>query len=307
MTDTRTQPSGAVVVGVDGTPSDERPLQAGVAHARLHRRPLHIVHATGVGIVPWTPERLAKQGALTAACVEQARLLTGDVDISDVDISSATVVDDQSAALVEASRTASLVVMGTGRHGTVGSVVLGATTGKVATHAQCPVMVIPDAWTAADDLPVVVGVDDEVHSRPAVDTAFAEASARKAPLVALHAWWWDEPSPLSSEIVWDQESGWDDEWKAVANSQRVMMSEMLAGMQEKYPEVDVRTEFVRGDATAVLEEASGDAQLLVVGTRGRGGFAGLLLGSVSSRALHHSRCPVMVVPSRPQGLAGEEP
>jgi nucleotide-binding universal stress UspA family protein len=295
MTTSRTQPSGAIVVGVDGTPSDERPLQTGIAQARLHRRPLHIVHATGVGAVPWTPERLAKQDALTAACVDQARGINGDVDIS-----SATVVDDQSAALVEASRTASLVVMGAGRLGTVGSVVLGATTGKVASHAQCPVMVVPDAWTPADDLPVVVGVDDEVHSRPAVDSAFAEASARKAPLVALHAWWWGEPSPLSSEIVWDQESGWDDDWKAVAASQRVMMSEMLAGWQEKYPDVEVRTEFVRGDATAVLEEASGDAQLLVVGTRGRGGFTGLLLGSVSSRALHHSRCPVLVVPSVPR-------
>ena len=107
MTDTRTQPRGAVVVGVDGSPSDEQPLQAGVAQARLHQRPLHIVHATGIGIVPWTPERLAKQDALTATCVKQARVLTGDVDIS-----SATVVDDQSAALVEASRTASLIVWG---------------------------------------------------------------------------------------------------------------------------------------------------------------------------------------------------
>ena len=295
MTATRIQPVGAVVVGVDGSPGDEPPLQVGIAQARLHRRTLHIVHATGVGIVPWTPERLAKQDALTAACVEQARALTTEVGIS-----SATVVDDQSAALVEASGTASLIVMGAGRLGRVGSVVLGATTGKVASHARCPIMVVPDAWTPADDLPVVVGVDDEVHSRPALDSAFAEASARKAPLVAVHAWWWDEPSPLSSEIAWDQEPGWNDEWEAVASSQRVMMSEMLAGWQEKYPDVQVRTEFVRGDATAVLEDASGEAQLLVVGTRGRGGFTGLLLGSVSSRALHHSRCPVLVVPSLPR-------
>ena len=166
-------------------------------------------------------------------------------------------------------------------------------------------MVVPDAWrpraTAPEDtLRVVVGVDDEVHSSPAVDSAFAEASARKAPLVALHAWWWDEASPLSSGIAWDHEVDLGDEWTTVAASQRVMMSEMLAGWQEKYPDVEVRTEFVRGDPTAVLEEASGDAQLLVVGTRGRGGFTGLLMGSVSSRALHHSRCPVLVVPSLPR-------
>ena len=292
MTENGTQPRGAIVVGVDGTANDEEPLQVAIAQARRHHRPLHVLHATAVGIVPWTPERLDKQRVITATCVEHARGVAPDLEVS-----SSTVVDDQSAALVTASRTASLVVMGTGRLGRVGSVVLGATTGKVASHAHCPVMVVPDAWRArdaqpGDARPVVVAVDDDEHSQPALDWGFAEASARMAPLVALHAWWWDEPGPLSSAIEWDDES------KSAAESQRVMMSEMLAGWQEKFPDLEVRTEFTRGETTAVLEEASGDAQLLVVGTRGRGGFAGLLLGSVSARALHHSRCPVVVVPTR---------
>lgn len=282
---------GAVVVGVEGSDSDEQSLRAAIAQARRHRRPLHVLHATTVGIVPWTPERLDRQRALTATCLARARVLGPDVDVT-----ASTVVDDQSAALVAASRTASLVVMGAGRLGRVGSVVLGATTGKVASHAQCPVMVVPDASTgiearAGDAPPLVVGVDDDEHSRPALDWAFAEASARNAPLVALHAWWWEEPGPLSSGVAFD------DGWQAVADSQRLTMSEMLAGWREKFPDVEVRSEFTRGETTAVLEEASGDAQLLVVGTRGRGGFAGLLLGSVSAGALHHSRCPVVVVPS----------
>ena len=297
MTEARIQPHGAVVVGVEGSASDEQPLQAAIAQARQHHRPLHILHATSVGIVPWTPERLDKQHAITATCLGRARSLAPDLEVS-----STTAVDDQSAALVAASRTASLVVMGAGRLGRVGSVVLGATTGKVASHARCPVMVVPSAWAAIDEQPrdprpLVVAVDDEEHSRPAVDWAFAEASVRDAPLVALHAWWWEDPGPLSSGIAWDFEG------KAVAESQRVMMSHMFAGCQEKYSDVEVRTDFVRGETTAVLEEASGDAQLLVLGTRGRGGFAGLLLGSVSSRALHHSRCPVVVVPSRPRAAA----
>ena len=292
MTENSTQPRGAVVVGVDGTANDEEPLQVAIAQARRHHRPLHVLHATAIGIVPWTPELLDKQHAITATCREHAQSVAPELEIG-----SSTVVDDQSAALVAASRTASLVVMGTGRLGRVGSVVLGATTGKVASHAHCPVMVVPDAWRArevqpGDARPVVVAVDDDEHSQPALDWGFAEAAARNAPLVALHAWWWDEPGPLSSGIEWD------DEWESAAEAQRVMMSEMLAGWREKFPDVAVRTEFERGETTAVLEEASEDAQLLVVGTRGRGGFAGLLLGSVSARALHHSRCPVVVVPSR---------
>lgn len=293
MTETRIQPSGAVVVGVDGTANDEEPLQVAIAQARRHHRPLHILHATSIGIVPWTPERLDKQRAITATCLEHARSVAPDLKVS-----SSTAVDDQSAALVAASRTAALVVMGTGRLGRVGSIVLGATTGKVASHAQCPVMVVPDAWREreagpSDARPLVVAVDDDEHSSTALDWGFSEASMRNAPLVALHAWWWEEPSPLSTAIEGE------DEWASAAESQRVMMSEMLAGWREKLPDVEVRSEFVRGETTAVLEEASQDAQLLVVGTRGRGGFTGLLLGSVSSRALHHSRCPVVVVPSAP--------
>jgi nucleotide-binding universal stress UspA family protein len=292
MTDNQGQPRGAVVVGVEGTDTDEQQLHAAIAHARRHHRPLHVLHATAVGIVPWTPERLGRQRALTARCLDRVRALAPDLEAT-----SATVVDDQSAALVAASRTASVVVIGAGRLGRVGSVVLGATTGKVASHARCPVMVVPDAWTEAesdaDEPPeVLVAVDDEEYSLPALEWAFAEASARNAPLLAIHAWWWEEPGPLSSGIVDDE-----DEWEDAAQAQRVMMSEMLAGLREKFPDVEVDTDFVRGDTTAVLEEASADAQLMVLGTRGRGGFAGLLLGSVSARALHHSRCPVVVVPS----------
>jgi nucleotide-binding universal stress UspA family protein len=192
----RTQPHGAIVVGVDGTANDEEPLQAAIAQARRHHRPLHVLHATSVGIVPWTPERLDKQRAITATCLEHARSIAPDLELS-----SSTVVDDQSAALVASSRTASLVVMGAGRLGRVGSVVLGATTGKVASHAHCPVMVVPDSWRgrdarSGDARPVIVAVDDDEHSRPALDWGFTEASARNTPLVALHAWWWDEPGPL---------------------------------------------------------------------------------------------------------------
>jgi nucleotide-binding universal stress UspA family protein len=298
MTHNDKQPRGAVVVGVDGTANDEAPLRAAIAQARRHHRPLHVLHATAIGIVPWTPERLARQHALTAGCLEQVRTLAPEIESS-----SATEVDDQSAALVAASRTASVLVLGAGRLGRVGSVVMGATTGKVASHAHCPVMVIPDSWSAADSdpgaegdaqPPVVVAVDDEDHSRPALEWAFAEASARRAPLVALHAWWWTEAGPLASGLTEDVE------WEVLAQAQRVMMSEMLAGWREKYPEVEVDVQFVRGESTAVLQELSGDAGVLVLGTRGRGGFTGLLLGSVSARALYHSRCPVVVVPSHPR-------
>lgn len=298
MSDTHTPHRGSVVVGVEGHPRDELPLRAAIAEARRHHRPLHLLHATAIGIVPWTPERLDRQRALTAQALERAAAIAPDLDIT-----AATEVADQSAALIEASSVASLVVVGAGGLGHLGAVVLGATTGKVAAHSSCPVMAVPqdDAdrspGGSPDALPVVVGIDDEEHSSAAVGWAFAEAAAREVPLTAVHAWWWGQPGPLATAPAPDDPEEWADDWESAAQAQRVMMSEMLAGWREKYPEVDVDVQFVRGDSTAVLRELSSDAGVLVLGTRGRGGFAGLLLGSVSARALHHSRCPVVVVPS----------
>lgn len=297
MSQTHTRPRGAVVVGVEGDEPDERSLVAAIAEARWHHRPLHLLHATAIGIVPWTPERLDKQRALTAQALDLARSLAGDLDIT-----ATTVVADQSAALVEASRTAALLVVGSGGLGHVGGILLGATTGKVVSHSRCPVVVVPhDAPTpdAADPAtsPVLVGIDDEEHSRPAVEWAFAEAAVRSVGLTAVHAWWWGEPAPLATAAAPEDPEEWADDWQSAADAQRVMMSEMLAGCRERHPDVEVDLQFVRGETTQVLRASSRDAGLLVVGTRGRGGFTGLLLGSVSARALHQSHCPVAVVPS----------
>ena len=78
-----------------------------------------------------------------------------------------------------------------------------------------------------------------------------------------------------------------------------LLAEALSGWQNRYPDVSVRQRLVNRRTRPALIEASGDAQLLVVGARGRGGFTGLLLGSVSQAILHHSRCPVAVVRNAP--------
>jgi nucleotide-binding universal stress UspA family protein len=107
----------------------------------------------------------------------------------------------------------------------------------------------------------------------------------------VHAWWWEEPNPFLSA------GEWDDVWVQVRQSQDLELSELLAGWRDKYPDVQVSPLVVRGQAAVVLEEVSASARLVVVGTRGRGGFAGLLLGSVSNHAAHHATCPVVIVPS----------
>ena len=280
------QPRHAVVVGVDGSAAAHRALDVAVEEARRLRRPLHALHATGVGIVPWTTERLEAQDLVAEAAARQAREAAPDLEVT-----RGTVVADPAAALVDASRTADLVVVDSGGLGRASGLLLGSTSRALAAHAHCPVLLAPHRGDWKAHGPVVVGVDASEQSMPAIAWAFAEASSREAPLLAVHTWWWEEPDPFLSG------RDWEGEWRDVAESQRLEVAEMLAGWQEKYPDVQVATTLVRGHAATILAEESRDAQLLVVGTRGRGGFAGLLLGSVSASLVTHARCPMTVVPS----------
>ncbi|WP_406830712.1 universal stress protein [Pedococcus sp. KACC 23699] len=280
------QPRHAVVVGVDGSAAGHRALGVAVEQAHRLGRPLHALHATGVGIVPWTTQRLEAQDRIADAAARKAR----EADPS-LAVTRETVVAEPAAALVAASETADLVVVDAGGLGRASGLLLGATSRPVAAHAHCPVLLTPHTGEWNEHGPVVVGVDASEHSVPAIAWAFAEASSREAPLLAVHTWWWEEPDPFLSG------RDWEGEWRDVAESQRLEVAEMLAGWQEKYPDVQVATTLVRGHAATVLAEESRDGQLLVVGSRGRGGFKGLLLGSVSASLITHARCPVTVVPS----------
>jgi nucleotide-binding universal stress UspA family protein len=286
------QPDGAVVVGVDEGPGCARALEAGVEESRRSGRPLHLLHATGTGVAPWTRERLHAQQEVGARWHERAVGLAGDLRIT-----HETRVEDAAAMLVGASETAFVVVVDAGSSGRLAAVLLGATAQRVASSARCPVLVTPHERDWDRTGPVVVGVDAAQNSVPAVARAFAEAQARGVRLVAVHTWWWEEPDPFLTG------SEWENEWRDLAVTQEAAVSQMLAGWTERYPDVAVTTHVVRGQATTMLREYAEDAQLLVVGSRGRGGFTGLLLGSVSSSLVHSAPCPVMVVPWTPSGTA----
>ncbi|BCJ35229.1 hypothetical protein Athai_27320 [Actinocatenispora thailandica] len=160
---------------------------------------------------------------------------------------------------------------------------------QVAAHAASPVVVVPPRGEGDGHGPVVVGVDGSELSESAVAFAFEAASFRDAELVAVSAW--QVPAGLDlvpMQVNVDQFG--DDQDRALAES--------LAGYQERYPDVRVRRQVSMGSAAQVLLEAAADAQLVVVGSRGRGGFKGLLLGSVSQSVLHNASCPVAIIKDR---------
>ncbi|MDR6865006.1 universal stress protein [Phycicoccus sp. 3266] len=285
MSSTPTVPPGSVVVGVDADHPPAEVLDAAAELARRTGRRLHLVNATGPGVVPWSPDRLEPQ----ARRLEEVR--AGLQEQVPREVTAETVVDGAASALVAASLDAYRVVLGAGRLRPLTAAVLGATTHQVAAHARCPVLVVPRDTPPPSRGLVVVGVDPDPHAEPALEAAFTEASERGVPLVAVHAWWWEPPDPLATEPEWA------GDWGELADAQHVVLSEMLGGWRERYPDVEVRPRLVRGQAVPVLCDEAREAQLLVVGSRGRGGFTGLLLGSVGTRLLHLAPCPLLVVPS----------
>jgi nucleotide-binding universal stress UspA family protein len=179
-----------------------------------------------------------------------------------------------------------LLVIGNRGLGGFGSLLLGSVALHTTAHAACPVLVVGGPQRSTG--PVVVGVDGSAGSATAVGFAIEEASRRKTDLLAVHAWGaFQAGSRDMLPPVYEPEMLRDEE-------QRVL-SESLAGWTERYPEVTVQQDLVHERPAPALIARSQTAQLVVTGARGRGGFGGLLLGSVSQTVMHHAGCPVAVV------------
>ncbi len=286
---------GLVVAGVDGSASSLAAVEAAVREARLREARLKLVHGfvwpamhVPLGPSPLGPPEGGIRNMverLLAEAVERARAVAPEVDVSHV------VVPGEPLTVLEAqSRAAELVVVGSRGMGGFVGLLVGSTAVHLAAHSRCPVLVVRGQTEA--DGPIVLGVDGSDAGERAVDFTFAEAALRKAPLVALHAWTaWNAPLPAPQ----DPSAPYANPPHALAAKEERLLAEALAGRQERYPSVVVEHRVVHGKTREALIEASRSAQILVVGARGRGGFTGLLLGSVSQALLHHAHCPVAVV------------
>jgi nucleotide-binding universal stress UspA family protein len=283
---------GSVVVGLDGSDTSGWALQWGLQEADRRGLPLVLVH---------TDEQHPAQedaasddsggGTDEADPVLQQALDTVRQSAPGVQVSAHHVQGHAAAVLVEASATAVTVVLGAGSRGGVSKAVLGSVSHQVATHGHCPVVVVrampSDDGAGAGQ--VVLALDDSEACTPAIEYAFAAASRQGLGLTAVHAWWREY---LGGVMAY---SPWEGDWSEVAEELEQMMEQTLAGWCAKYPDVPVHRHLVRGHAVKMLVQESEGAALLVVGSRGRGGFPGLLLGSVSTGLLQHADCPVAVV------------
>jgi nucleotide-binding universal stress UspA family protein len=291
---------GSVVVGVDGSPSSESALRWAVAEAQRTRQTLHVVHALDNEVVLTDKQQLGTKEAPAGS----DPVLTTAVDVvrtlaPEVQTVPHSVTGFVATTLVAASKIAGAVVVGSHGRSAIPSVLLGSVSLQVAIHSSCPVVVVREnvAPDGAGSGHVVVGVDGSEASKPALAYAFAYEASTGSSLTAVHTWWWE---PLEGVSLGEP---WIGDWTQIASQEAALVSEVLAGWSEKYPEVPVRSHVVRGDPVVELLDQSHDARLLVVGSRGRGGFIGLLLGSVSRRILKRATGPVAVVRS----AAGDQP
>lgn len=287
------QAAAPVVVGVDGSRDAEAALEYGAWEARSRQRPLRVVH----GFVPSRMYGPAIAGAEDIA--PGAEDLVRDAASAvrrrypDMDVTTAVVSGSPAGALVEESRDAALVVVGSRGRGRFVALLAGSVSSQVATYARSPVIVVRSpGWVPPGDAgptSVVVGVDGSSGGDPALGFAFDEAVARGGELVAVFAW---QELPGDNLDAGARERSVDE---AYAEADR-LLSESLAGWQAKYPDLTVRRRAVHSfqPVPTLIDEAS-QAGLIVVGARGRGGFAGLRLGSVGDGLLRHARQPVAIV------------
>jgi nucleotide-binding universal stress UspA family protein len=206
---------------------------------------------------------------------------------------------DPASVLLDESKKAALVVLGS-RGADVGQVLIGGSVAVgLAAHGHCPIVVVRgvnEGGTLPTGGPVVVGVDGSPASELAVAIAFEEASALEADLVAVHSW-----IEFGSDSEYIFASQYMVDWGFIENHERKILAERMAGWQEKYPDVTVRRVVSREKPVKSLLYYAADAQLLVVGSRGRGGFTGLLLGLDQPEA-----DPGRTVPAH-RGIAGRRP
>lgn len=285
-----------IIVGYDGSAGAEVALRWALTEATLRRAPVRLVCAVGdplrttsfppmPGDVPSEGEHRRAQALLDRAVIEAT-----SADRPAIAVVGVVREGFASIVLCEESKGAEMLVVGHRGLGGFAGLLLGSVSLDVTSHAHCPVVVVRNGGAGAD-APVAVGVDESVESELAIRFAIEEAALRGVGLLAVRAWtppasaWRSDIRPLVADVA------------ELEAAERHLLSTAVDGWRDKFPDVSVTTRLIPLDARHGLAVASHDTQLMVVGSRGRGGFGRLFLGSVGHHLVHHAASPVVVVRS----------
>ncbi|MGZ5378186.1 MAG: universal stress protein [Mycobacterium sp.] len=284
-----------ILVGADGSPPSNVAVDWAAREASMRNLPLSIVHVIASPAVRMWPEVPVPTEVVTRIAGEGHEILSearttaqnATADSRRIHIETELMTGGALPTLIDLSKDAEMVVVGCRGTGPINRRLLGSVSRGLIQHAHAPVAVIHDEdpmMTYPSKAPVLVGMDGSPASEAATAVAFDEASRRGVDLIALHVW--------SDFAIYEMP---ETELAALQRRADETLSERLAGWQERYPDVRVRPIVALNRPVHQLLDRSEAAQLTVVGSHGRGGFAGMLLGSVSLAVAESARMPVLVV------------
>lgn len=287
-----------VVVAVDGSDASKNAVRWAANTANKRGIPLRLASSYTMpqflyaeGMVP--PQELFEElQAESMEIIEAARNIAFEV-APDLKVGYTVAEGSPIDMLLEMSETVTMIVMGSRGLGGLSGMVMGSVSAAVVSHAHCPVVVVREdnQLTEANKYgPVVVGVDGSDVSQRATEFAFQEAHARGAKLVAVHTWMDMQVQASLAGLAAAQQ-----DWEEIEREQTELLRERIEPMLNKFPGVEVEMVIARDRPIRALVENATDAQLLVVGSHGRGGFRGMLLGSTSRALLQQAPCPLVVV------------
>ena len=288
-----------IIIGVDGSEQSQAALGWALGQAELVGADLVLAHT-------WNPDSYAtpamagavpdmiQAGALNHEAEELAQawlddLVAATAARTTASVSGVLASGSPAGHILDLSAEATMVVVGNRGRGGLRSAVLGSTSQQIAHHAQCPVVVVRDsAVTSANQ--VVVGVDGSPASLVALREAFAQAKLRGASLLMVHAW----STSFAGTLV-NSGQDFDRVRASEVDEGWALLNQSLEELKATDQSVEIIERLEQASPAAAIIEASKEAVLTVVGSRGRGGFAGLVLGSVSGSVLAHADSAVMVI------------
>ena len=281
-----------IIVGIDGSPVSDAAVSWAARDAAIRGLPLTLVHVENPAAPTWSQaptleESPAEQVAEGRSLLANASTIARDAiaDTARIQINGELLSSAIVPALVDQSKDAELIVVGSRGRGALSRGFLGSVSSGLIRHAHCPVALIRDEDPQTPhpaNAPILVGIDGSTADL-ATAIAFEEASRRHADVIALHAW---------NDTDMSEIPGYD--WSPTTTKEGHLLDDALAGWQGRYPDVTVHKRLVRDRAARALVDASESAQLVVVGSHGSGALAGMLLGSVNNAVVQAVHRPVIV-------------